>query len=762
MRCLSLCAVCCLTFAALGEGVRPVQFNEAEAMVAPFFSPEMDALKKWTVEPGAPHGLAVKQNWGAVDFEWASRPAAGPALRMWSDVDVDCRGYDLLIVCVAAPAGSIVRVVASTDAGEVAFAAPPAEGGQKEVFAPLAGATHIGRITLEVEPGADGAAGGWFRWIGLQSAERLPLYFARWDYSGMQWDAHLRDAAEKPSFRPCYGIFLTEEELEALRTEHAKAVAETGTSPYAERVKASAAFAPESGIHEFVNSGGSTGAEYRDRDADQARMEGSPDLAVAALVVQDAAALRMAGRFALSLAASEHWDRGFMAHVPGCPWEDRAFKRSYACDDIARVLDLAGDAFTDTGRKYLLRRLAEEGVGGINFTTWRHEYIFSCNQLAFFNSGRMAAYLVMEREWPRVKPYTDIALADTMDSLGRTIEPDGGSLEGPGYFCPTVRENYEVINNYARARGLDVADLTPKVLKQTPNFGAVVASTTDDDVIAICDSEPHLSLSALEMLVALTPGSYWTTLYAKKCRAEGKEPPAKDGPPLPHFISLPDTGHLASVRALDGELLKIFVMGNKRGAGHTHEDKGSFVLEFAGETFAADLGICEYDDPIHYAYKSCQRHNMLAPVGTTERARPDNPLLADVKPTGRGSAKKFSARIDATPGWRGYYKKWVRTWESLSPERLIIRDEYELEKGDGVEFYWQTLLPCEQNGQTVTIKGRRGTVTITAPDDCAVRVETLPLAEGQEQQRIAVKKTGASGVLKMDIKLGIEEATRGK
>ena len=50
-----------------------------------------------------------------------------------------------------------------------------------------------------------------------------------------------RPTVYKPSFTPRYGIFLTPEELAAMREEHAKAVAETGTSPYAERVKAAAA-----------------------------------------------------------------------------------------------------------------------------------------------------------------------------------------------------------------------------------------------------------------------------------------------------------------------------------------------------------------------------------------------------------------------------------------------------------------------------------------------------------------------------------------
>jgi len=38
-------------------------------------------------------------------------------------------------------------------------------------------------------------------------------------------------------------------------------------------------------------------------------------------------------------------------------------------------------------------------------------------------------------------------------------------------------------------------------------------------------------------------------------------------------------------------------------------------------------------------------------------------------------------------------------------------------------------LTCEQAGQTVTIRGARGSAILTAPTDCPVRIETLPLAK---------------------------------
>ncbi|UCD51316.1 MAG: heparinase II/III family protein [Phycisphaerales bacterium] len=732
---------------------KPVPINMAEAIIEPFWIPELSGLRKWKVDPGDDHGLRIRQSWSAVDFEWASKPKTGPALRLSRAINVDCSDYDRLLVRLAPPRGSIVRVTARTDKGQRLFVSGPATERRAEYALDLNGAQRIDTLTLEIEAGSDGNAAGWLRWIGLQSTARLKDYFEQWDFSGMRWEAYLQPEGFTPDFQPRYGIFLTSEELAERRAQHEQAMKKDGASTYTHQVAASRAYEPEKGIHEFVDSGGRTSSHSRVRDEFQPRLPGNPDLAIAGLVVRDAEALRVAARCALSLAMSEHWDTGFMSSLPGSAWEDRVFRRSYTAEDIAMILDLAGEIFTDAGRTYLMRRLAEEGIGPINYVAWRHEYIFHCNQLAYFNTGRMYAYLVLEREWPRVKPYTDLALRDGIDNLETVIEPDGGSLEGPGYLNPTIRENYHALKHYARARGLNLFELIPPVLQRTANYAAVVASTTSDDVIPVCDSGSSFRNDTLDILTELVPDSYWTTLYHKKQIAKSVSPTVKPGPALPAYIALPEIGYLASTRPLAEHLVKILIMGNKAGAGHTHEDKGSFVLEYAGQAFGMDLGIGDYGDPVHVTYKHCQRHNMLVPVGMTDRAAPANPLPFDVKPTGAGDERTFHARIDATPGWNGYYKKWVRTWDSPTPDTLTIRDEYELGRGSGVEFYWQTHLPVEKTNSGITIRGDRGLAILTIPAGCTLRLDQLPLAEGGHHTRIAICKPATQGSLEIAVKL---------
>ena len=69
---------------------KPVPINMAEAIIELFWIPELSGFAKWRVDPGAEHGLRIRQNWSAVDFEWASKPISGPALRLSRDIHVDC------------------------------------------------------------------------------------------------------------------------------------------------------------------------------------------------------------------------------------------------------------------------------------------------------------------------------------------------------------------------------------------------------------------------------------------------------------------------------------------------------------------------------------------------------------------------------------------------------------------------------------------------------------------------------------------------
>jgi hypothetical protein len=458
-----------------------------------------------------------------------------------------------------------------------------------------------------------------------------------------------------------------------------------------------------------------------------------------------------------------------ICYFPGSTFEHRCFVQSLCVHEAASLLDLAGEMFTRLGRELLLRRIAEEGQGTINYNIWKHEYIFHCNQLAWFSPGRLLGYAVMEQTMPRVKPYTDLAYHDLVESLGYAILPDGGYVEGPTYFTCVGRSGGLSLYYYARARGLDWQAIVPDVMKRTADFGEAIASTDERaDVIPICDGNPQSDQETLAVMAALLPNSQWVRMFHKSVARSGGMPspllawqlagqiPATD-PPFRPFVFLPDMGIMSSVRKLGDETVKLFLMGNHAGAGHTHEDKGSFVLEFAGDTFALDPGTCDYSSPLAEMLTNCERHNMLVPAGIAERPHPLCPLPVDVKPQGQGDAVAFHASIDATPGWENYYRRWLRTWDSPAPDTLTIHDEYELVTGTAVEFYWNTRLPVHVQGNQVVLQGRRGRITLHVPEDCTIRVEELPLLAGDSQRRIAIRKEGTAGTLTVRAQLSLHQ-----
>ncbi len=760
---------------------QPQPFNTAEAILEPFWDPQLSQLDQWRIEPGTGHGLEVRQNWCWVAFEWARRPAdpAQPALRMTRRYDadgpgIDCAGYDALIASIMAPEQSVCVIRAETDAGELSFSSPPAPQLKKEYRLELRGASRLRALTLEVYPARDGVSSGWLNWIGLQNTALVARQLAQWDRFDARWDGYLKPESFEPSFQPAYGLLVDAGELEQLRARHAENLARYGRSPFTQAGQAAAQYEPERFINEFVNFWGDT-RYNRERDHGKYLLAHGPNAAIAGLLLRDKHLHRLGARYAMSLAMCEHWDDGMICDFPGSNFEHRCFVQSLCAHETALLLDLCGEWFTDSGREYVLRRIMEEGLGAINFNTWKHEYIFHCNQLAWFTPGRMLAYALVERFTPRAQPYTEIAYRELIESLSYTILPDGGYVEGPTYFRCVGRDAGLSLYYYAHARKRPFASVVLDVMLRTADFGAAVASTDESaDVIPICDAGLTVEHEMAAVMAAVLPDSQWVSIYHKAVARAGGLPnallafklaadiPAQAAPP-PAFVFLPAMGVMASTRRLNGEWVKLLIMGNQAGAGHTHEDKGSFVLEFAGETFGMDPGTCDYSHPLADELKNCERHNMLIPSGTSERPHPECPLMVDVKPEGAGDETSFHARIDASAGWGRYYRTWIREWNSPAPDTLLIRDEYELipESGaSGVEFCWNTQRQVTVEGNIIVLRGKRGAARIEAPADCAIRVDELPLLNRPAQRRIVIQKAGVAGVI--EVRVTLERIAQGE
>ena len=763
--------------------MKATPINMAEAIIEPFFDGAISGFSKWVIDDGIEQGLVVKQNWCWVTFEWARRPANNIPLRMSREFEVDCADYNDLIVSVMAPAGAVVKIEVKTDHGPMTGRSKPFSSVKQEVPVNLHGAMRILGVTVEIQSRREGTATGWFNWIGLRHRRLLKRYEKQWRRFDACWEKYLVPEDFVPSFKPAYGVLVTEAELDAVRLQHAAMTAAGQVSPFEAAGQFAAQRAPEESIFDFVNFWHDT-RYNRVRDHGKILLTHGPDAAIDGLLRRDPKMLRLAARYALSIAHCENWDDGFICRLPGGLFEHRCFVQSLCAFDVALILDLAGEMFTWAGREFLLRRLSEEALGTIAFNVWKYEYIHNCNQLAWFTPGRVMALLVLERNWPRVKPYTEQAIAELQASLENVILPDGGYLEGPTYFRCVGRDGLLPLYLHARARGQDPASAIPAVVRRCAAFGEVAISTDEgQDVIPACDAGNRHELVSQAMLATALPESAWARMLAHRLPA-GTLPPyvpqvpvqsmtdllltlviasrleKKELPPAVPLVVMPNLGWAASTRQYNGQTVKLFLMGNQAGAGHTHEDKGSFVLEFAGETFAMDSGTTDYSSPYAGLAQKCDRHNMLVPVVEGVRPHPQCPLPYDVKPLCTGDSTQFNATMNLTPGWAGYYRRWERTWTSPTPDHLTIIDEYELESGSAVDFFWMTEREVTVKGRLITLQGKQGKVTIEAEAGTEVRVDDLPFLRGTSTNgkivtihRIGIRKTGQSGRLTTVVRL---------
>ena len=774
---IALLALFCLipAFARAQSPVtNAVPINPGEAVLATFLEESIFQPEEWTFNHGNTHGLTMQREYrmfhGAM-FQWLHRPANNLGFSMEKAFDTDVSGYDNLIIGAVIPDNAQLVIQLETDRGDIGKTFEKLPGQRREYVIPLDGSRRLKRVSISVCSAQDGLQAGAILWVILQNETKLAEYLDNLLPYGKEWPRHLKPADYDPVFTPTYGIVFGKDQLDDIRARHQSLMRPDGTSSYLEAAQRIMQTDPEELVKESL---GNNIRFARDRDLGITDLKPST-LAIAGILTQNKEMLRMAARHAMTLAVTPYWDEGFMAHFPGSDWVHAAFRESWAAHELAITLDLAGEMFTESGKNYILKRLAIDGIGHINYITWKSEYIHRMNQMSVFSHGRILGYAILEKSMPRVKPYLELAYTDLVNSLQTIFLPDGGNVEGPGYMAYTMREAGLALYYYAMATGKPLADVIPPNIRNTAAFAEALCSTLpEQDMIPICDAEPLIGeTDALSFLASVSGDSRWIDIYAKTKQRQIEIPEltgqAQTGllalvipenkqntaPPVQSFVHLPDMGLMASTRKIGEEWLKILIPGNKARAGHCHEDKGSFVIEFAGEVFAGDFGRATYGDAMTFISKQCQWHNMLIPISEGERPAPANPINTDVRPTGNGNDQRFEAFIDATPGWDTYYSKNTRRWDSPTPEQLVITDEYELIKGSGVEFYWQTMLPVKRTGNTVRIEGVRGTAEIRIPRGTTCRIEEHLWWDGRTVNRIIFSQKGNSGtiVTNIDFKL---------
>jgi len=453
--------------------------------------------------------------------------------------------------------------------------------------------------------------------------------------------------------------------------------------------------------------------------------------------------LRMAARGMLAIAHSQYWDECFAEHFPGSSFDHRSFMASDYAYVCALGLDWAGSLLTAAGRHTILEAISKKGMPLINKDFIQYEYIFHCNQAAHFSKGRIAGLLAMRSMWPRAQAFLELAKKDLYESIDLVFNAneDHGGREGPGYTGSTVLNSLLSLMLIAKDEGKTLSEVTPPELIGCSDFLLMFLSTVGngDTMIPYGDCSMNAGY-ALDMVTLMgiasgderwlrlknrmltgsaleqkSGGAYLLSLYTLTHTEPPDDPGKTDVSHLPTFRLLPSTGMSASCRQTPDGLVRLQLIGAASGAGHVHQDKGSFILEAFGDALAIDRGILNYGHPSCHVLTKAHMHNMLCPAMTGEHPEEQemstrHPIL----PLGSGNEHILDVEINTTGVWVGKpFKKHIRRIYSPEPTLFFIDDQVEFDSPRGATLHLHTYFPIEPIDAGFISRGEHAHLIIT-------------------------------------------------
>lgn len=745
---------------------RIVPVTLGDAVIDFFQDRTLSAIDSWRVEEPA-RGVSPVQGWASVtvDFQ-VGRDNPGLRLRRdFAEGGLEIASYSQVVLSARIPPDSTLVLAAETDQGEFRSEFPQRVSHTDQFVLTVPGATRIFSIALEVDAEGNGARQMTLFWIGLRDPELAEQEKERWRFFTRQpLDPFLRTEPQPADLSPLYHLLASPEGM--------RQAADAVEEPQPLHLEADLQLYPHLGganqnLFGRIDRPDGAGTWVM-RSRETGRRMRLEDAAVAAWINGDVDSLREVAKAAIMISLVPHWDVDFVTDFPDSLWRQGAFQQSRTAYEVSLALDLAGAWMTRAGHDLVLRRLMESGLNPTNLDLWVSRHRHESNQLPVFTMGRLAVYRIMEQQqrWAGTATgYTDLAYKELMDSLAHIFNEDGGFFEGSGYLAFTLRTVLPAFAIYANARGGDIEALLPSELKGTGDYLEAIRSTTGDGTRLIYLGSGQggafttFPPSLLSVLAKMRPGGTAARMLAA-LPSEGRvfDPWALPAPDLqgvdPNdfepWVRLPVSGLLASTRKLDEEWVKFLLVGNSTARrGHFQEDRGSFVLEFAGETFAADPGGLNYSESQSPTMLWAQHHNMLVPAQDADGPRPApiRPHPIAVVPDGEGDEVRFEATINPGVLWPNHYREWVRSVNAPSPGEITITDRYERIGGGGVDFLWHTPLPVREQDGTVVIEGARGTAVVHPPEGASIHLIPARRLGTQDLSTIRFHVPASRGVL---------------
>ena len=404
-------------------------------------------------------------------------------------------------------------------------------------------------------------------------------------------------------------------------------------------------------------------------------------LSFVGMVEKNSDMIRMACRYALSLASCTYWGCDIMEEIPACVWHHRSFNESCACEAIAYVISICGNSFTWHGRNILYQALIMKGLPRIEADLMTMDYIYNTNQGVAFISGYIKALIILSRQYPRYKKRIEEAKTLFFEMISKSIHKDGSTSEGAGYWQYTLVNILSCLSALAKWNGKSLDKYASETLLKTSDFGLFMIDQSSKTLpINDCGRGYYIPYMC-KLFYMLTSDERWAYAYhtsdVKLLEIEDilLDIDVPNVKPVMHkeFEAYDGAGLVSVCR--DG--VRLICISGDSNSTHCHADKGSFVLYLDKGPVLCDRGVLPYNKTAVHDIKASSLHNTATPYiyGQTLEQKKGDGLTAKYNYEYKNGAFTWSS--DQTALWDGdVVNSNVRTIYSSKANVFKITDRF--------------------------------------------------------------------------------------
>lgn len=721
--------------------MRLVVINEAEAIIEPFWdggssenpTDKISLLDEYVVTVCEGTTSNVKQTWCCVKIYIERAKRGNAAVVMERACDIGLEGYDILRIFASMPQNVYMTVCGCID-GEPFTILDTISGinNNDEIDGKVKG-KRLTSLRIELALHDMKPASVQLYWIGLANCEAQKRMEARKTAYTSDWPGMLLSKPER--LEPEIGLFFDRDELDHMRQNIRKGHTGIVFSKLREQAQEDMKLDPEAEIGEYVPDPDPQWCRKRDaHKTHTARV--MQRLAFVGLLDGNAEMSAMAARMALSAAHCQYWCTSIMGQFPGATWHHRSFTEESYSGACALVLDWAGFCITPHGKQVIRDAIIMKGLPRIESDFKRMEYIRNVNQGIIFSSGRIIGLLSLLPVYPRYRSLAEEAERDLLEMIDAYILDDGGTPEGMSYWNFTFSQAMPLIYMLARNKNMEIEEYASVKLKKTGDFYLGMLSITGNGCTYLPVNDAHSKSTSRPGLAAIyyriSKNPLWKKVLRLILESETYNPnifdfilmenmtvetkTANEYEPTVHkFNVFPDAGQVSTVR-LHPRVgsVHFHLCSGPTCVCHYHEDKGSFIIETAGEILALDRGVADYNNPESFPMRYARYHNLLYPENESGGGF-HQPVDCLGGRLGTAMEKRGAVLLacDNAKAWEtGLFATNIRRVFSPNAGLFIFDDEIRIREPLRMSFRLNThFLAKEKNGE-LWVKGIKSSLRI--------------------------------------------------